>query len=118
MKFLGPALATALLMTSGAAAAQSAADAQCLILSNAFSKGSKNADQQKAAEASLYFYLGRVGDRMTAVQLKRLLDEQAKTITDKTAGETMNKCIQAIQTKVELLRSFSTPAKPQQPSGR
>jgi hypothetical protein len=114
MKALTLALATALLMTGGAAAAQSAGDAQCLIVSNAFAKDTKDAAQQKAAEASLYFYLGRVSDRTTAAQLKTLLEAQAKTITDKTAGETMNRCVAAIQSKIQMLQSFARPAQPPQ----
>src|SRR6185369_1581150 len=48
MKLFSIALATALLTMSGAAAAQSASDAQCLILSNAFATGTKDPQQQKA----------------------------------------------------------------------
>ena len=43
--------------------AQSANDLQCLLVSNAFAKNATDANQQKAAEASLYFYLGRVSDK-------------------------------------------------------
>ena len=120
MKTVTIALGAALLVTSGAAAAQSATDAQCILLSNIFAKESKDPKQQKAAEAAFYFYLGRVGDSATAAQLKTLFDTQGKTITDKTAGETMNKCVQGVQTKVDLLQSL-TPAKPaaqQTPQGR
>jgi hypothetical protein len=125
MKPLTIAIAAALLTTSGAAAAQSATDAQCLILSNAFAKGVKDAQQQEAAKAAFYFYLGRIGETATAAQLKALLDTQGKTITEKTAGETMNKCVQGLEAKVELLQSLAPakPAaqqqqKPQTPQGR
>src|SRR4029079_6267126 len=119
MKAIQVALAAALLASSAAAAAQTATDAQCLIVSNAFSRGAKDADAQKAAEATLYFYLGRVGDRMTAAQLKTLLDTEMKTISDKPAGATMNKCVQAVQSKVQLLQSLA-PAAPaaKKPEGR
>ncbi len=122
MKAAKLALAAALLMTSGSAMAQSASDLQCLIVSNAFAKNATDTNQQKAAEASLYFYLGRVNDK-TAAQLKSLLDAQSKLITDKTAGDTMNKCVQAIETKVQLLQTVAAPAQPvqkqqQQPQGR
>jgi hypothetical protein len=113
MKPLTIAVAAALLTTSGAAAAQSATDAQCLILSNVFAKGSKDAQQQDAAKAAFYFYLGRVRDTATAAQLKALLDAEGKTITEKTAGDTMSKCVQTLESKVELLQSLA-PAKPAQ----
>ena len=120
MKTVTIAIGAALLVTSGAAAAQSATDAQCILLSNIFAKEAKDPKQQKAAEAAFYFYLGRVGDSATAAQLKTLFDTQGKTITDKTAGETMNKCVQGLQAKVDLLQSLA-PAKPaaqQTPQGR
>ena len=118
MKTIALALAAALLATSGTAIAQSASDAQCLIVSNAFAANSTDANQKKAAEASVYFYLGRVSDKITGPQLKTLLDAQSKTLTDKTAATTMNNCVHAIEAKVELLQSFAAPApatKPAQP---
>ena len=122
MKTITLGLAAALLMSSGTVVAQTATDAQCLIVSNAFANSSTDDNQKKAAEASVYFYLGRVSDRMTAPQLKTLLDTQAKTITDKTAADTMNACVHAIQAKVQLLQSLAPKApaaKPQQqPQGR
>lgn len=110
MKAIHAALAAALLASSGAATAQTATDAQCLIVSNAFVGGAKDAEAQKTAEATLYFYLGRVGNNMTSAQLKTLLDAQMKTITDKTAGEAMNKCVAAVQSKVQLMQSLAPPA--------
>ena len=76
---------------------------------NAFASQSKDANQQKAAEATLYFYLGRVASGTTSAQLKALLTAQAKTITDKTAGDMMNKCVDGVQSKVPLLQTL-TPA--------
>ena len=75
MKVL-PILATAaaLLMTSAEASAQTATDARCIILSNAFAKAGKDADAQKLAEATLYFYLGRI-NMTSGPQLKALLDQ-------------------------------------------
>lgn len=111
MKALTIALATALLATGGAAAAQTASDAQCIVLSNAYAGQAKDAKAKEIAEASLYFYLGRVGN-LTAAQLKTLLDAQSKTITQATAGPAMGKCAAAIQTKVDLLKSVAASAKP------
>jgi hypothetical protein len=119
------ALAAALLLSSGAAVAQSATDAGCILLSNAFAKNAKDANAQKAAEVSLYFYLGRIGGGMTATQLKALFDQQSKTITTASAPTMMSACVKAIQTKVDLLQSLagpppaqSTQPQPPKPDGR
>jgi len=121
MKAIKILVGATLVVTGGAATAQTASDAQCILVSNAFANGAKDANQQKAAEASLYFYLGRIGNQVTGTQLKTLLDQQAKTLTEQNAGATMNKCVEAIQTKVQLLQSLAKPApaaKPAQPQGR
>jgi hypothetical protein len=106
-------IAAALLMSGGAATAQSATDAQCFILSNAFASQAKEADAQKAAEASIYFYLGRIRDGETGPQLKSLLDAQAKTITQANAATLLNACIKNVQDKQQLVQSIAP--KSQQP---
>ena len=112
MKALGPLTAIALFTTGGAAAAQTASDAQCIIVSNAYASQAKDAEAKKIAEASVYFYLGRISNTMTVAQLKALLDAQTKTLTQANAGPTMGKCAAAIQAKVEMLKSLSAAAKP------
>jgi len=114
MKALSIAFATALLATGGAAAAQTASDAQCIVLSNAFSGQATDPKAKEIAEASLYFYLGRVGN-LTAAQLKTMLDAQAKTITQASAGPAMQKCAAAIQAKVDLLKTIAATSKPATP---
>ena len=104
MKIVGIALAAALFATGGAASAQSTSDAQCLVVSNAYASQAKDANAQKIAEASVYFYLGRISNSMTAPQLKALLDAQVKTLNQQNAGPTMQKCAAAVQAKVELLQ--------------
>jgi hypothetical protein len=111
MNFPAIALGAALLATSGAAAAQSATDARCILLSNVFAQQAKDANAQKAAEASLYFYLGRVGSAVTAAQIKTVFEAQGKTITQANAGTLMTECAKAVQTKVDLLQSLA-PAQP------
>ena len=122
MKPLSIALATALLATGGAATAQTASDAQCIVVSNAFAGQAKEEKAKKIAEASVYFYLGRIGNSMSAAQLKALLDAQVKTLTQQNAPGIMNKCAAAIQAKVQMLESIggpgaSAPVKPK-PAGR
>src|SRR5690242_19473118 len=94
------ALAFALLARGAAATAQTATDAGCILVSNAFAQQSKDPQAQKLAEASMYFYLGRIGDRETPAQLKALLDAQAKTITEATASTMMNGCVKAFEAKM------------------
>ena len=116
------ALAAAFLATSGAAAAQSANDARCIVLATAFANQSKDANQQKIAEDSLYFYLGRISGQPTTAQFKAALDAQSKTLTDATAGNLMGDCVKAVQAKVQLLQSLAPPPAqtkpPANPQGR
>lgn len=120
MKTLSTTLAAALLVTSGAAAAQSASDARCIVLTTGFANQTKDANQQKIAEDSLYFYLGRVGGQPNSAQFKAALDAQAKTITDANAATLMGQCVAAVKTKVQLLQSIATPPSraPANPEGR
>ena len=117
MKTVTIALAAALLATSGAAAAQSATDARCILLSNVFAQQAKDDSAKKAAQAAMYFYLGRIGSSATAPQLKALFEAQGKTITNANAGTLMNECAKGVQTKLDLLQSLSPAQQPpaQQP---
>jgi hypothetical protein len=118
MKLFSIALAAALLVTGGAAGAQSASDARCIVLATGFAKQAKDANQQKIAEDTLYFYLGRVGSDVNSAEFKAALDAQAKTITDATAGTLMGECVAPVKTRVQLLQSVGTPRPPANPEGR
>lgn len=119
MKALSITLAAALLATSGAAAAQSATDARCIVLATGFANQSKDANQQKIAEDTLYFYLGRVAGQPNSAQFKAALDAQSKTITDANAANAMAQCVGAVKTKVQLLQSIASPPKAaNNPEGR
>lgn len=109
MKALPIALAAALLATSGAASAQSANDARCILLSSAFAKESKDATAQKVAEATFYFYLGRISAQESAAQLKTLFEQQGKTLTDATAGNLMDSCAKEFRAKMDLINSLAGP---------
>ena len=107
-------IAAALVATGGTAAAQTATEARCIILSNAFARQAKDADAQKLAEASIYFYLGRIAGNPTPAQMKAVMDQQAKTITEANAGPLMRDCALPVQSKVALLASLNGP--PEQPA--
>src|SRR6476646_2057396 len=93
MKSFSIMFAAAILAASEPAAAQSANDARCILLSNVFASQGKDAAAQKVAEASLYFYLGRISPQETTAQMKVLFDQQSKTITDTNAGALMGECV-------------------------
>jgi hypothetical protein len=119
MKPVSIMLAAALLVTGGAAVAQSASDARCIVLATGFANQSNDANQQKIAEDTLYFYLGRVGGQPSPAGFKATLDAQAKTISDATADTLMAQCVSAVKAKVVLLQSLGTPArKAANPQGR
>jgi hypothetical protein len=119
MKTTSIAIATALLASGAPAAAQSAADARCIVLATGFANQPKDANQQKIAEDSLYFYLGRLAGQPSSAQLKGMLDEQAKTITDANAPTLMAECVSAVKAKVQLLQSLAPQGRPPaNPQGR
>ena len=109
--------ATALLSLGSAAAAQSATDARCIILSNVFAKQAKDDNARKLAEASMYFYLGRIGHASSA-QVKAQFDQQSKTISDTNAGGLMADCVKGFQSELQLIQTLAggdatpPPAKP------
>ena len=109
MKAAPIALAASFLLATAPARAQTATDAGCLVLSNVFAQKAADPQVKKLAEAAFYFYLGRVADRTTAPQLKALLDAQSKSITDATASTMMKNCMQALQSRANLLQSLAPP---------
>jgi hypothetical protein len=119
MKILSIAIGAALLATAAAAPAQTASDAKCIVVANAFAKDQKDAAAQKLAQAAFYFYLGRISASTTPAQLKTMLEQQAKTLTEATAGPAMNECAKTFQSRLQMLQTISTPpGKPQPPQGR
>ena len=120
MKPLSILLAAGLLVTGGAAAAQSAGDAKCIVLATGFANQAKDANQQKIAEDTLYFYLGRVDGQPSPAAFKAALDAEAKTITDANADTQMAQCVSAVKSKVVLLQSLAPPPPkaPSNPQGR
>lgn len=112
MRRIASIVAVALIMTSGAASAQTATDAQCLLLSNAFGKNAKDADSQKTAQATVYFYLGRIRDQTTPAQLKALFEQASKTVTQANAGTLMDSCVKAVQSKMDLVQSVGNQQPP------
>ena len=109
MKSFRIALAASLLTTGAVASAQTANDARCILLSSAYAKAAKDANAQKFAEASFYFYLGRIAPGATATQLKALFNQQTKGLTDATAAGLMDSCAKEFQAKVQLIDAIGGP---------
>lgn len=118
MKALPAAVAAALLFYGGAAIAQTAGDAQCIVVSNAYAAQATDANAKKIAEAAVFFYMGRISNSMTPAQLKAMLDAQIKTLTPATAPGVMNKCAAAFQAKLSMLQSVGAPVKPAAPPAK
>jgi hypothetical protein len=116
MKLAHIAIAAALIAPAGTAAAQSQSDARCILVANAFSKNSKDANSAKAAEAASYFYLGRVSEGMSAAQLKALFEAASKGLTNENAGSTMEACVKPIQARITMLQSISQSSQAAQPA--
>jgi hypothetical protein len=112
MNLVRLAVAAVFLISTKAATAQTATDAGCLILSNAFAQKATDEQVKKMSETAFFFYLGRVADRTTAPQLKALLDQQSKVITDATATGLMKNCLQTLQSRSDLVQSLSSPTPP------
>jgi hypothetical protein len=102
------AATAALFVTTGAAAAPSANDARCVVLSNVYASDATDPKAQKVAEASFYFYLGRIGPA-TAAEIKTMFEQQGKTITDATAGGLMDGCVKEFQARLQLIQSLGSP---------
>ena len=119
MRLIRTLAAIALIAPAAAAPAQSATDARCIVLSNVFSKEGKDEPAKRLAEASLYFYLGRLNTVPTAGQLKTALDSAVATLTDANAGTLMAECVKPVQARIQVLSELSQQAKPKpQPQGR
>jgi hypothetical protein len=104
-----PILAAATLFTAtGAAAASSANDARCFVLSNVYASDTSDPKAQKIAEAAFYFYLGRIGPA-TGAEIKTIFEQQGETITDSTAGGLMDRCVKEFQSRLQLIQSPGPP---------
>jgi hypothetical protein len=80
-----------LLFGSGSASAQNTSDAaRCFVVSTIFASAAKDQTARQLAEKAKIFYLGRLTG--TAVQIEAALSQQAKAITQQSAGGIMQAC--------------------------
>jgi hypothetical protein len=83
------------------ASAQAVNDVRCLLVSNLFAKAAKDPKAKALAEASKYYYLGKLQGRVSPAQLKTQAIAQAKTVNAKDAGPFMNDCAKQLQSTVQ-----------------
>src|SRR4028118_38324 len=93
MKHVIMLMAAGPLFLAGAPAwAQNQADLRCLMVSNFFQKSGQGDRAKKIAEATAYYYLGRIQGQFTDPQLKAALSAQAKALKGAKMGELMAQC--------------------------
>ena len=108
------AIAVALSALDSPARAQVGNDVKCLLASNLFANSAKDPKVRVSAEASKFFYLGRIYGRLDATQLKTQVLVQQKSITKSNAGQIMNGCARQIEAGVKMVQAVTqgqTPAK-------
>jgi hypothetical protein len=77
----------------------------CLIASNLFVQHETDANRRDLARQTLYFYLGRLGERTSQSQLSTSLKDAAEKLKAANSAELMNACVHNLQTRVQLLES-------------
>jgi hypothetical protein len=108
------AITVALIASAGPARAQVGNDVKCLLASNLFANSAKDPKVRTSAEASKFFYLGRIYGRLDATQFKTQVLAQQKSITKSNAGQIMNGCARQIEAGVKMVQAVTqglTPTK-------
>ena len=95
----------AVTLTAQPASAQAVNDVRCLLVSNLFAKAAKEPKAKALAEASKYYFLGKLQGRISSAQLKTRAVAEAKSITPKGAGPVMNACAKQLQGTVISVES-------------
>ncbi|WP_420141747.1 hypothetical protein [Sphingomonas sp.] len=99
-------IAAALVTAAGAAALPAQTidrDVRCLMVSNVFAQAEKDAKKKQLALASSFFFMGRIDGRLQPSQLKTQLQAQARTLNNKTIGQTMDGCAKIVQASQRTL---------------
>ena len=82
-------------------------DVKCLLASNLFANSTKDQKVRVSAEASKFFYLGRIYGRLDATQLKTQMLAQQKSITTSSAGQIMNGCARQMEAGVKMVQAVT-----------
>ena len=90
-----------------AAPAPAPTTAGCLLVSNAFAKHATEEKDRTLGQLLVYFFMGRIDDRMNVDELKSALSEQRRGINDSNATALVNACLRQMQTKAQMLEAAS-----------
>lgn len=99
-------------MVAGPALAQSNNDVRCVLASNAATKVSKSVNEQRVAEATMHFYLGRIDGKYDSARLQAAFATQLKTLTGKNIGPTMQACYAYAQQRMQFVRGVGARLSP------
>ena len=104
-----PAIAVivALSALGSPARAQVGNDVKCLLASNLFANSAKEPKVRASAEASKFFYLGRIHGRLDSTQLKTQVLAQQKSISTSNAGQIMNGCARQMEAAVKMVQAVT-----------
>ena len=99
-------LAAILGSIAGPAASQAADDVQCLMVSNFFAKSASDANARKVAEATTYYFLGRVAGRMSESQLRASLASQQNALKRANMSLLMQRCARTVRVSAEQVQTL------------
>lgn len=88
------------------ASAQAPNDVQCLMVSNFYAKSASDANARKVAEATTYFFLGRVAGRMNESQLRASLAAQQNALKRVDMNTVMQRCARTVRVSAEQVQSL------------
>lgn len=109
-RFSLTASAVGILLAAAPASAATAQDVRCFMLSNLFAQRAGTDQAKKLAQASGFYYLGKL-QGMGDADLRRLIAEQQKQITPANASRDMQTCARTVQASGQRIQSFA-PAQP------
>jgi hypothetical protein len=116
-RFSLTAAAVGTLLTSAPASAATARDVRCFMLSNLFAQKSGTDQAKKMAEASGFYYLGKL-QGMGDADLRRLIAEQQKQFSLADASRDMQTCARTVQASGQRLQSFAPARSAPRPAPR
>lgn len=99
-------VAAAASLAAAPASAATALDVRCFMLSNLFASKGDNENGRRLAQASGFYYLGKI-QGMSDADLRRHIAEQGKQITAGTASAQMKECAAGVQASGQRIQSFA-----------
>jgi hypothetical protein len=97
----------AILSVSTDTSAQNISNVGCLLASNMVAQKVKEPKAKQVAEASAYYYLGRLDPAVTPEQLRQAFMREQKALMGKNAGVLMRACVGRIQERAAMVQRVS-----------